>query len=235
MRNTWPNSMIAATSRKNSGATTANSTAAVPGRQQRLFVERRIKSAVILIDSRRHRDRRVAQPDVLRDQVAGTVVFAEQMTIVVVDVLPVVVAGTGCARACAALQRHADALADGVVCIAREQGDAIVATAQELPDRTAAEAVKGARVFVSRGSFPTPDEDEYYWVDLIGLDVFDRSARLLGRVDHLIETGPHCVLAVQGPDAATAQRLIPFVAAYVDRVDIAGRRIEVDWADDHAT
>lgn len=118
---------------------------------------------------------------------------------------------------------------------AREQGDAIVATAQELPDRTAAEAVKGARVFVSRASFPTPDEDEYYWVDLIGLDVFDRSARLLGRVDHLIETGPHCVLAVQGPDAATAQRLIPFVAAYVDRVDIAGRRIEVDWADDDAT
>ena len=115
---------------------------------------------------------------------------------------------------------------------AREQGDAIVATAQELPDRNAAEAVKGARVFVSRASFPTPDEDEYYWVDLIGLDVFDRGGRLLGRVDHLIETGPHCVLAVQEPDAGQAQRLIPFVAAYVDRVDIAGRRIEVDWADD---
>jgi 16S rRNA processing protein RimM len=115
---------------------------------------------------------------------------------------------------------------------AREQGDTIVATAHELPDRTAAEAVKGARVFVSRASFPTPDEGEYYWVDLIGLDVVDRAGRALGTVDHLIETGPHCVLAVQGPDAARPPQLIPFVAAYVDRVDIAGRRIEVDWAED---
>jgi 16S rRNA processing protein RimM len=112
---------------------------------------------------------------------------------------------------------------------AREQGDGVVATAQELPDRTAAEAVRGARIFVSRASFPTPDEGEYYWVDLIGLSVFNRGGAVLGVVDHLIETGPHCVLSIQPADVAQAQVMIPFVDAYVDRVDIAGRRIEVDW------
>jgi 16S rRNA processing protein RimM len=119
---------------------------------------------------------------------------------------------------------------------AREQGDGVVATAQELPDRTAAEAVKGARVFVSRASFPTPDAGEYYWVDLIGLSVFDRSGQALGTVEGLIETGPSCVLSVRGADVASAPLLIPFVAAYVDRVDLAGRRIDVDWGgwDDEA-
>ncbi|GAB4115739.1 MAG: ribosome maturation factor RimM [Rubrivivax sp.] len=116
---------------------------------------------------------------------------------------------------------------------AREQGDPVVATAQELPDRTAAEALKGARVFVSRGSFPTPDEGEFYWVDLIGCTVLNRQGRTLGTVENLIETGPHCVLIIRPADPEAPEVLIPFVDAYVDRADTAGRRIEVDWGDDY--
>jgi 16S rRNA processing protein RimM len=116
---------------------------------------------------------------------------------------------------------------------AREQGDGVVATAQELPDRDAAEAVKGARVFVSRASFPTPEDDEFYWVDLIGLAVANRQGADLGTVVGLIETGPHCVLRVQAAAAGAAEVLIPFVAAYVDAVDLPGRRIAVDWEADY--
>jgi 16S rRNA processing protein RimM len=116
---------------------------------------------------------------------------------------------------------------------AREQGDAIVATAQDIADRDAAEALKGARVLISRASFPTPDEGEFYWVDLIGLTVVNRQGRTLGTVDGLVETGPHCVLSVQGADPEQPPVLIPFVDAYVDKVDTATRRIEVDWGDDY--
>jgi 16S rRNA processing protein RimM len=112
---------------------------------------------------------------------------------------------------------------------AKEQGDGVVATAQELPDRNAAEALQGARIFVSRASFPTPDEGEFYWVDLIGLSVFNRQNVALGAVVGLIETGPHCVLRIQPADTASAELLIPFVDAYVDSVDLPGRRIAVDW------
>lgn len=115
---------------------------------------------------------------------------------------------------------------------AREQGDHVVATAQELPDRNAAEAMKGARILISRASFPTPEAGEFYWVDLIGLTVVNRAGATLGTVDGLLETGPHCVLSVQGPDPDVAPLLIPFVDAYVDRVDQAARRIEVDWSED---
>ena len=116
---------------------------------------------------------------------------------------------------------------------ARQQGDAIVATAHDLTDRDAAEALKGARVFVSRSSFPTPADQEYYWVDLIGLAVLDRAGKGLGHVVGLIETGPHCVLRIQAGVAEQPETLIPFVDAYVDSVDIAGRQIVVDWAADY--
>ena len=116
---------------------------------------------------------------------------------------------------------------------AREQGDGIVATVQEIEDRDAAEALKGARLFVARTSFPTPSDGEYYWVDLIGLAVFNRTGEALGNVVGLIETGPHCVLRVQSADPAMPECLVPFVSAYVDAVDMPGRRINVDWEADY--
>jgi 16S rRNA processing protein RimM len=116
---------------------------------------------------------------------------------------------------------------------ARRHGEVVVAQAQEVDDRGAADALKGARVFISRASFPSADPDEYYWVDLIGLAVINHRAEQLGTVVGLIETGPHCVLRV-APDGAQpgdelTERLIPFVSAYVGEVDLAARRITVDW------
>lgn len=120
---------------------------------------------------------------------------------------------------------------------ARQHGDVVVAHVREVDDRSAAEALRGGRVFVPRTSFPTPDADEFYWVDLIGLAVVNREGQELGRVVGLLDTGPHSVLRVlpEGADPSKgeeAERLIPFVAAYVDAVDIPGRRIRVDWGAD---
>ena len=57
---------------------------------------------------------------------------------------------------------------------AKEHSDVVVACAHDVPDRNAAEALRGARIFIARSSFPTAATDEYYWVDLIGLDVLNR-------------------------------------------------------------
>ena len=112
---------------------------------------------------------------------------------------------------------------------AKEHGDGVVATVQDVTDRNAAEALRGARIFVSRASFPSPETGEFYWVDLIGLNVVNRDAASLGQVVGLLETGPHCVLRVQAPTEGAAEVLIPFVDAYVDAVDLPTRRITVDW------
>ncbi|MDP9046201.1 MAG: ribosome maturation factor RimM [Pseudomonadota bacterium] len=120
----------------------------------------------------------------------------------------------------------------------KAHGEVVVALAQEVVDRDGAEALRGARVFVGRASFPTPDPDEFYWVDLIGLAVVNREGQSLGTVTGLLDTGPHSVLRVapaeaSGPVAAdegvAAERLIPFVAAYVDAVSLEQRLITVDW------
>ncbi len=131
---------------------------------------------------------------------------------------------------------------------AKSHGGAVVAQVQDIAGRDAAEALKGARVFVARSSFPTPDPDEYYWVDLLGLEVHNRQGERLGVVVGLLDTGPHSVLRVQplapglpvdaplvGPLPAVpeAERLIPFVKAYVDDVSLSQRRITVDWGLDY--
>jgi 16S rRNA processing protein RimM len=117
---------------------------------------------------------------------------------------------------------------------AKEHSDSIVATAQEVDGRDAAEALKGARIFIPRSSFPTASTDEYYWIDLIGLDVVNREGVALGQVKELLSTGPQTVLVIEyQDDGKTLERMIPFVSAYVDGVDLPGRRITVDWQADY--
>jgi 16S rRNA processing protein RimM len=117
---------------------------------------------------------------------------------------------------------------------AKDHSDAVVATSNDIPDRNAAELLKGARIFVSRASFPTPETDEYYWVDLIGLAVVNREGVDLGHVRELLHTGPQTVLVLAyEEDAKPKERMIPFVSAYIDTVDLAGRRITVDWQADY--
>lgn len=119
---------------------------------------------------------------------------------------------------------------------AKEHGDGVVAQAQDVDGRVAAEALRGARIFISRSSFPTADPDEYYWVDLIGLEVHNREGQLLGQVLGLLDTGPQAVLrigAAQAEADPASEILIPFVAAYVDSVSLAERRIVVDWGLDY--
>ena len=121
----------------------------------------------------------------------------------------------------------------------KPQGDSVVATARELPDRNAAEALQGARIFIARSSFPTAGDGEYYWIDLIGLAVHNRQGEALGSVVGLLDTGAHSVLRLRRPGAAegatgeATERLIPFVAAYIDDVKLAEQRITVDWGLDY--
>ena len=120
---------------------------------------------------------------------------------------------------------------------AKEHADTVVASSLDIADRNQAEALKGARIFVPRSSFPTAGTDEYYWVDLLGLDVFNREGVALGQVKDLMSTGPQTVLvlaqASEEPGKPATERMIPFVSAFVDNVDLPGRKITVDWQLDY--
>lgn len=117
----------------------------------------------------------------------------------------------------------------------REHSGTVVAQATGVSDRNVAEALKGRRVWIRRSDFPAPEEDEFYWVDLIGCAVFNEQGEALGEVSGLIDNGAHQILQVayRGADGSADERLIPFVDVYLRTVDIAGKRIVVDWGLDY--
>jgi 16S rRNA processing protein RimM len=101
----------------------------------------------------------------------------------------------------------------------------------EINDRDSAQKLKGADVAVMRDKLPKTNSDEYYWVDLIGLDVYNTNEQLLGKVDHLIETGPSSVMVLKSDNSI--QCMVPFVANFVIDVDLTHKKIIVDWELDY--
>lgn len=97
-----------------------------------------------------------------------------------------------------------------------------------VDSRDDAEAKTGWYVAAPRVELPHAN-GEYYWADLIGLSVVNAQGQTLGVVDSLIKTGAHDVLQVMD---GKAKRLLPFVEQVVQKVDVAGGRIEVDWQGD---
>jgi 16S rRNA processing protein RimM len=121
---------------------------------------------------------------------------------------------------------------------AKMHGGDVVSQLVGLLGRDAAEALKGAGVFVSRAEFPPLPEDEYYWSDLIGLDVVNLQGEHLGTVTDLMHNGAQSILRIApAPDAASdskaPERLIPFVDQFVKTVEIAAKKITVDWGLDY--
>lgn len=108
-------------------------------------------------------------------------------------------------------------------------GQYLLAHLEGMDDRDAAEAVMGMSIAVPREDRPAAEDGEYYWDDLVGLEVVNGEGTVFGQVTGLLETGAHDVIVVKGE----RERLIPFVDAYVREVDLEARRILVDWGLDY--
>ncbi len=104
----------------------------------------------------------------------------------------------------------------------------LTARAEGVDDRTAADKLKGLRLYIGRDRLPPPDEDEYYHSDLIGLTV-DAPQGSLGTVRRIFDFGAGDVLEVAGGEFGTV--MVPFTRAVVPVVDMAGGRLVVDPPD----
>lgn len=115
----------------------------------------------------------------------------------------------------------------------REHGNGLVVKLAGIDDRNAAEALQGAYVGAPREAMPETDADEFYWDDLIGLEVRNDKGESLGRVSSLIAAAANDVMVVEEGTAETRQeRLLPFVGAVVKEVDKAAGVIRVAWERD---
>lgn len=132
----------------------------------------------------------------------------------------------------------------------------VVARLTGVADRNAAEAMKGTVVSISRKHFPVLDDNEFYWVDLIGSAVENLQGEHLGVVSDMMDNGAHPILMVTAPVQETApeplsdadakpkkgarekspaasEMLIPFVDQFVKTVQQSEKKIIVDWHKDY--
>lgn len=111
----------------------------------------------------------------------------------------------------------------------RVQGPSLLVKLSDVDDREAAELLIGHRIAVLPDDLKPLPAGTYYWRDLIGMAVVNTDEVALGTVQGLVETGSNDVLRVRGD----RERLIPFVTGlYVIEVDLAARRLTVDWQPD---
>ena len=96
--------------------------------------------------------------------------------------------------------------------------------------REAADALRGARLYVPRDRLPALPDDEFYHADLIGLEVVDTGGAALGTVRAILDHGAGDLLEVARPGGSRTI-LLPFTRATVPTVDLAAGRIVADPPD----
>ncbi|MBZ0123693.1 MAG: ribosome maturation factor RimM, partial [Roseovarius sp.] len=106
-------------------------------------------------------------------------------------------------------------------------GNALVARLTGVPDKEAADALRGTRLYVERARLPDPDEDEFYHADLIGMEVFDAGGTPLGKVTAVLNHGASDLLEIARPGGGDTV-LLPFTRAAVPTVDLGRGRIVAD-------
>lgn len=108
----------------------------------------------------------------------------------------------------------------------RAHGKGFIVKLNGVDDRDAAALMVGREIAVERENLPTLDEGEYYWSDLIGLQVATVDGVALGRVEKMLETGANDVMVVSGD----RERLIPYLLERVVRsINLDTGTIVVDW------
>lgn len=126
----------------------------------------------------------------------------------------------------------------------RTQGKGLVVSLEGVLDRNAADLLMGATVWVDRNILPPAPANEYYWSDLVGLQVYAYEPNesgdavepvLLGAIHEMFETGANDVIVVRPVAGSVDQteRLIPWHKDIIRHIDMSTRRMDVNWGLDY--
>ncbi len=110
---------------------------------------------------------------------------------------------------------------------AKVHNDVLVVKLQGIDDRDAAVACKGKQIAVPRALLPKLENDEYYWSDLIGLNVKNLQEIDFGKIIDVFATGANDVIAAKSESGQ--ERLMPYIDGVIIKVDMAAKTMLVDW------
>ena len=89
--------------------------------------------------------------------------------------------------------------------------------------RDLAQDLIGYEVLIDRDQLPEPEEDTWYWQDLIGLDVVDHQKGFIGKITDIFPTGANDILVVTDK---TRETLVPMHKRFVELIDIENNRVD---------
>ena len=110
----------------------------------------------------------------------------------------------------------------------REQGKTIVAQLKDINDREQARSMIGIDLYIEKSQLPKLSKGEYYWEDLIGLEVINQKGIVLGKVSNLVDTGANNVLIINGEK----EHWVPYIEPFLIEVNLDKQQILVDWDED---
>jgi 16S rRNA processing protein RimM len=105
--------------------------------------------------------------------------------------------------------------------------DMLVARLAGVSTREAAETLKGVELFARRDQLPPPNDDEFYYDDLVGLEAVDAEGAPLGRIVSLMNYGGGDVLEI-APAQGGETLLLPFTKRVAPRIDFDAGRIVIE-------
>ncbi len=109
----------------------------------------------------------------------------------------------------------------------QQHGKGMIAKLADIDDRDQAAALMDLDIVIDRQQLPALADDEFYWHDLQGLRVLNKTGVELGSVEYIFETGANDVLVLRHQDQ---ECLIPYIPGQVvQQVDLDSGVIHVDW------
>lgn len=117
-----------------------------------------------------------------------------------------------------------------------EQGQShkagVIAKLKEIDDRDAAVSLLNQNIWVAVDQLEILPKDEYYWFQLIGLEVYDVDSKYIGKIKDLMETGANDVIIVRGE--GKTEHLIPYLQdRVIKNIDLERQRMVVEWDTDY--
>ena len=110
----------------------------------------------------------------------------------------------------------------------RPINNAFTMRSPEIKTREQALSMSGTQLYVPRNMFPDPeDEDEFYYSDLIGLDVKSTNGKRIGTIHSVHDFGAGTMLEIQPGKSADNQNSFfhPFTKLAVPKVDLKAGRV----------
>jgi len=119
----------------------------------------------------------------------------------------------------------ADAREYRIVDVASVGQGAIRVMLDGITDINLAQLLKGKNVFAAQNDLPSPADNEFYYRDVIGCEVFLTDGVRVGVVEEIIATGANDVFVVRGDGKEV---LVPVIEDVVKEIDVEGKRILIE-------